>query len=51
MVGDIPVRSTEKLLTRINELLERDYGITHTTVQFEFATCDADDPYCVPYET
>jgi len=49
MVGDIPVRSTGNLLARVNELLERDYGIAHTTVQFEFATCDVDDPYCVPY--
>lgn len=49
MVGDIPVRSTGNLLARVNELLEREYGIAHTTVQFEFATCDVDDPYCVPY--
>jgi len=50
MVGDIPVRSTGNLLAQVNELLEHDFGITHTTVQFEFASCDADDPYCVPYE-
>jgi cobalt-zinc-cadmium efflux system protein len=49
MVGDIPVRSTGNLLAQVNELLEREYGIAHTTVQFEFATCDVDDPYCVPY--
>ena len=49
MVGDIPVRSTGNLLARVNEILEREYGITHTTIQFEFASCDADDPYCVPY--
>jgi cobalt-zinc-cadmium efflux system protein len=49
MVGDVPVRSTGNLLARVNELLDREYGITHTTIQFEFASCDGDDPYCVPY--
>jgi len=49
MVGDIPVRSTGNLLARVNELLEHEYGIAHTTIQFEFASCDTDDPYCVPY--
>jgi len=51
MVGDIPVRSTGNLLAQVNGLLEREYGIAHTTIQFEFASCDTDDPYCVPYET
>jgi cobalt-zinc-cadmium efflux system protein len=50
MVGDIPVRSTGNLLAQVNGLLEREYGIAHTTIQFEFASCDTDDPYCVPYE-
>jgi cobalt-zinc-cadmium efflux system protein len=50
MVGDIPVRSTGNLLAQVNELLGREYGIAHTTIQFEFASCDTDDPYCVPYE-
>ena len=49
MVGDIPVRSTGNLLARVNAMLEHEYGIAHTTIQFEFASCDADDPYCVPY--
>jgi cobalt-zinc-cadmium efflux system protein len=49
MVGDVPVRSTGNLLAKVNEMLEHEYGITHTTVQFEFAECDVDDPYCVPY--
>lgn len=50
MVGDIPVRSTGNLLAQVNELLGREYGIAHTTIQFEFASCDTGDPYCVPYE-
>lgn len=49
MVGDIPVRSTGKLLDRVKHVLEREYRIAHTTIQFEFANCDVDDPYCVPY--
>lgn len=49
MVGDIPVKTTGRLLDRINDLLGREYGIQHTTIQFEFASCDLDDPYCVPY--
>ena len=34
---------------RVNGVLEHEFGIAHTTVQFEFASCDVDDPYCVPY--
>ena len=49
MVGDVPVKSTGKLLDRVNELLSHDYRIAHTTIQFEFSNCDVDDPYCVPY--
>ncbi|HEX7681647.1 MAG TPA: cation diffusion facilitator family transporter [Thermoanaerobaculia bacterium] len=49
MVGDIPVRSTGNVLAQVNELMAREYGIAHTTIQFEFANCDTDDPYCVPY--
>ncbi len=50
MVGDVPLRSTTKLLDEVNALLQDEYGIVHTTVQFEFANCAADDPYCVPWE-
>jgi cobalt-zinc-cadmium efflux system protein len=49
MVGDVPVKSTGNLLSRVNDLLDHDFGIAHTTVQFEFVSCDVDDPYCVPY--
>jgi hypothetical protein len=49
MVGDIPVKSTGNLLDRVNHMLEEQYRIAHTTIQFEFANCDVDDPYCVPY--
>ena len=49
MVGDVAVRTAGKLLDEVNRVLDRTYGIGHTTVQFEFASCDVDDPYCVPY--
>src|SRR5205085_8102824 len=49
MVGDVPLRSTSALLTQVTEMLAHEYRIAHTTIQFEFAQCDADDPYCVPF--
>jgi cobalt-zinc-cadmium efflux system protein len=49
MVGDVPVKSTSRLVDEVNALLLRDYRIAHTTIQFEFADCAADDPFCVPY--
>ena len=49
MVGDVAVKTTGSLLDRVNHMLEHDYRIVHTTIQFEFANCDVDDPYCVPY--
>jgi len=49
MVGDIAVKTTGTLLDRVKHMLEDEYGIVHTTIQFEFSNCDAEDPYCVPY--
>ena len=49
MVGDVPVRSAQTLLDRVNGILSHQFHIAHSTIQFEFANCDADDPYCVPY--
>jgi len=49
MVGDIAVKTTGTLLDRVNQMLTDEYNIAHTTIQFEFANCDVDDPYCVPY--
>lgn len=49
MVGDVPLRNTAGLLEEINAMLARDYRIAHTTIQFEFAECAEDDPYCVPF--
>lgn len=49
MVGDVPVRTTAAMLEQVTEMLHHRYRIVHTTVQFEFAACSDDDPYCVPY--
>lgn len=49
MVGDVPVKSTARILDEVSALLLRDYNIAHTTIQFEFATCAEDDPYCVSF--
>jgi len=49
MVGDVPVRTTSALLDQVTEMLHHDYRIVHATVQFEFAECADDDPYCVPF--
>jgi cobalt-zinc-cadmium efflux system protein len=49
MVGDVPLSTTATMLGQINELLAHEYRIAHTTIQFEFAECAEDDPYCVPF--
>ena len=49
MVGDVPVKSTSKLIDELNEMLAARYRIAHTTIQFEFANCADDDVFCVPY--
>jgi cobalt-zinc-cadmium efflux system protein len=49
MVGDVPLKETTRILDEINAMLSRDYRIAHTTVQFEYAMCAEDDPYCVPF--
>jgi len=51
MVGDVPLSSTSRILAEINAMLARDYRIAHTTIQFEYAMCAADDPFCVPFKS
>ncbi|HKB78714.1 MAG TPA: cation diffusion facilitator family transporter [Thermoanaerobaculia bacterium] len=48
LVGDVPVKTTGRLLDCVNSMLEHEYRIAHTTIQFEFTSCEVDDPYCVP---
>jgi cobalt-zinc-cadmium efflux system protein len=49
MVGDVPVKNTDRLLDDVTTMLAREFHIVHTTIQFEFTECAADDPYCVPF--
>ncbi|HYC58839.1 MAG TPA: cation diffusion facilitator family transporter [Thermoanaerobaculia bacterium] len=49
MVGDVPVKNTAGLLDEITTMLSHEYRIAHATIQFEFAECAADDPYCTPF--
>lgn len=49
MVGDVPLRNTTRVLDDVNAMLAREYRIAHTTIQFELAECDEDDPYCVKF--
>lgn len=51
MVGDVPLKNTARILEQVNEMLAHDYRIAHTTIQFELAECDLNDPYCVPFKT
>ncbi len=46
IVGDVPLKMTGQLLAHVNDLLQRDYAIEHTTIQFELAECPEEDPYC-----
>jgi cobalt-zinc-cadmium efflux system protein len=49
MLGDVPLRNTSDILHRVTLMLEHDYGIVHTTIQFEYANCSEDDPFCIPF--
>jgi cobalt-zinc-cadmium efflux system protein len=49
MVGDVPLRNTSSMLDDVKAMLEREYRIAHTTIQFELAECDANDPFCVRF--
>ena len=40
-IAEMSTRDSEKILAQLKELLEREFGITHTTIQFEPATAAA----------
>jgi len=48
MVGDVSLRDTSDILSRVSAMLSRTYKIAHTTIQFEFTGCAEDDPLCKP---
>lgn len=50
-LGDVSLASTAPVLERATALLQSEYGITHTTIQFEHDTgCPDDDPHCITSE-
>jgi cobalt-zinc-cadmium efflux system protein len=47
-IADIPPSESGEILKRINEVLENEFKIRHTTIQFEHAVCDPSPTCCVP---
>lgn len=47
-IADIPPSLSAEILQRINELLAKEFNISHTTVQFEHAVCDLSSGCFVP---
>jgi cobalt-zinc-cadmium efflux system protein len=50
MLGDVSLKSTGAVLSRVTAMLSEKYGIAHTTIQFEHAGCPVDDPFCITPE-
>ncbi|MBI2888196.1 MAG: cation transporter [Chloroflexi bacterium] len=46
LVDDVPVSQGDAVLARLNELLERRFGIGHSTFQLECPGCDPNELYC-----
>lgn len=49
-IADIPPSESNEILRRINDLLDREYHISHTTIQFEHIVCEASPKCYVPAE-
>src|ERR1700722_6863552 len=47
-IPDMHMEESEKVLTKIHEVLDRDFRITHTTIQFERAGLSADAGLYMP---
>ena len=43
---DCSLSACEETLVELNRMLRREYGIAHTTIQFECAGCDPNHLYC-----
>jgi len=46
LIDDVPPSESETILRSVNELLERRFGIAHTTVQFEHVSCAISENGC-----
>ncbi len=47
-IADIPPSESERILRAVKELLDRDFRIDHTTIQFEHEVCDVAHGCVVP---
>jgi cobalt-zinc-cadmium efflux system protein len=45
-IDDVPPSASDAILQRLNGLLEKRYGISHTTVQFEHLSCAISETGC-----
>ena len=50
-IADIPPSASNEILKRINAMLEREFHISHTTVQFEHAVCEVSPNCYAPAES
>lgn len=46
LVDDVKVSESSRILCDLKELLERDFGIFHSTLEVEAAPCEIKGPYC-----
>jgi cobalt-zinc-cadmium efflux system protein len=46
LIEDVPPSASETILRSVNGLLEKRFGITHTTVQFEHVSCGISQTGC-----
>ncbi len=51
LVAEQSVRSGQKVLRTVAEMLEHDFNIRHTTIQIEVEGCDPNDLYCTMQPT
>jgi len=47
LLGDVSLKSTREVFSRISEMLGERFHISHSTIQFEHMGCPEDDPFCV----
>jgi cobalt-zinc-cadmium efflux system protein len=46
LIEDVPPSASDSILRSVNTLLDRRFGITHTTVQFEHVSCGISETGC-----
>jgi cobalt-zinc-cadmium efflux system protein len=51
LIAEQSVRSGEKVLRALAEMLEHDFNIRHTTIQIEVEGCDPNDLFCTMHPT